>query len=114
MLFLNRLVGRGAEQRGATPTHSHSFHSGLHFLRREDMKQQIIVDGRVRAPACLVLCVSLVALACVTLRQPTAYAEQPPPPCHPNPTAAQDRLTVGTRGDVSSLPLPLKNRLIRL
>src|SRR5438445_10132040 len=42
------------------------------------------------------------------------YAEQPPPPCHPNPLAAQDRLTVANRGDVVHLPQPLKDRLIRL
>jgi len=44
----------------------------------------------------------------------TAYAEQPPPPCHPNPNAANDRETVATRGDIANLPKPLKDRLIRL
>src|SRR5579872_4274042 len=43
----------------------------------------------------------------------TAYAEQPPPPCHPNPHAAADRDTVEDRGDVEHLPQPLKDRLIR-
>ena len=43
-----------------------------------------------------------------------ANAEQPPPPCHPNPNAAADRLTVSTRGDVVNLPAPLKDRLVRL
>jgi len=43
-----------------------------------------------------------------------AYAEQPPPPCHPNPNAAADGATVATRGDVANLPQPLKDRLIRL
>ena len=43
-----------------------------------------------------------------------AYAEQPPPPCHPNPNAAADRDTVANRGDVVKLPQPLKDRLIRL
>ena len=37
-----------------------------------------------------------------------AYAEQPPPPCHPNPNAATDRLTVANRGDIVKLPDPLK------
>jgi hypothetical protein len=43
-----------------------------------------------------------------------AYAEQPPPPCHPNPNAAADRSTVAARGDVVNLPDPLKNRLVQL
>lgn len=44
----------------------------------------------------------------------TAYAEQPPPPCHPNPNAEEDRETVANRGDIVHLPQPLKDRLIRL
>ena len=43
-----------------------------------------------------------------------AYAEQPPPPCHPNPNAAADRSTVAARGDVVNLPDPLKDRLVQL
>ena len=43
-----------------------------------------------------------------------AHAEQPPPPCHPNPNAAADRLTIGGRGDITNLPAPLKDRLVRL
>jgi hypothetical protein len=41
-------------------------------------------------------------------------AEQPPPPCHPNPQAALDMMTVANRGDVSHLPAPLKTELVRL
>jgi hypothetical protein len=44
----------------------------------------------------------------------TAYAEQPPAPCHPNPNAANDRETVAKRGDIANLPKPLKDQLIRL
>jgi hypothetical protein len=44
----------------------------------------------------------------------TSYAEQPPPPCHPNPQAAQDEATVRNRGDVSQLPGPLQDRLGQL
>ena len=43
-----------------------------------------------------------------------AYAEQPPPPCHPNPNAAADRLAVANRGDVVKLPGPLQGRLVQL
>jgi hypothetical protein len=49
-------------------------------------------------------------LACLT----DAYAEQPPPPCHPNPNAAADRDAVASRGDVVRVPQALKDRLIRL
>ena len=42
------------------------------------------------------------------------YAEQPPPPCHPNPLATHDRAIVANRGDVVHLPKPLKDQLIRL
>ena len=43
-----------------------------------------------------------------------AYAEQPSAPCHPNPNAAADSLTVRTRGDIAGVPDPLKDRLVRL
>jgi hypothetical protein len=43
-----------------------------------------------------------------------AGAEQPPAPCHPNPQAAADSATVLARGDVASLPGPLKDRLAQL
>jgi hypothetical protein len=38
-------------------------------------------------------------------------AQQPKPPCHPNPQSAQDREAVLNRGDVRHLPEPLENRL---
>ena len=44
----------------------------------------------------------------------SAYAQQPPPPCHPNATAQQDMATVSDRGDIKHLPAPLKNRLVQL
>src|SRR5258707_6424909 len=43
-----------------------------------------------------------------------ARAEQPPPPCHPNPTADADEAAVRGRGDIASLPDPLKDRLAQL
>jgi hypothetical protein len=43
-----------------------------------------------------------------------AHAEQPPPPCHPNPTAVQDEATASSRGDIASLPADLKNQLVRM
>ena len=44
----------------------------------------------------------------------TARAEQPPAPCHPNPTADADETAVRSRGDVVNLPGPLQDRLAQL
>ena len=44
----------------------------------------------------------------------SALAEQPPPPCHPNPHALFDRAIVHLRGDVRNLPRRLRERLERL
>src|SRR5436190_6503921 len=41
-------------------------------------------------------------------------ADQPPPPCHPNPKANQDMAEVRNRGDVRHLPDPLEDRLVRI
>jgi hypothetical protein len=38
-----------------------------------------------------------------------ARAEQPPPPCHPNPTAAADEAAVRSRGDIANLPGDLQD-----
>jgi hypothetical protein len=50
----------------------------------------------------------------VTLAQGTGYAEQPPPPCHPNPLAGRDMGIVRNRGDIRNVPEPLKDRLVQL
>src|SRR6266481_1878809 len=41
-------------------------------------------------------------------------ADQPPPPCHPNPRADRDMEIVANRGDIRKLPAELQGRLIRL
>ncbi len=38
----------------------------------------------------------------------------PAPPCHPNPTAMLDGITIAHRGDVVDLPAPLRTRLVEL
>src|SRR2546427_9214724 len=43
-----------------------------------------------------------------------AQADQPPAPCHPNPSANLDMATVRNRGDIRSLPGPLQDRLVQL
>jgi hypothetical protein len=48
------------------------------------------------------------------LGAPSAKAEQPPPPCFPNPNAAADRAAVASRGDIVNLPKPVKDGLVRL
>src|SRR5262245_46526470 len=60
---------------------------------------------------------ALLAVPCLTLMTlffGLLHAEQPPPPCHPNPHAKQDMNKVAKRGDVRHLPLPLIHRLIRM
>src|SRR5689334_1838019 len=42
-----------------------------------------------------------------------AMAQQPSPPCHPNPKANLDMATVRTRGDIQDLPGPLQHRLVQ-
>src|SRR5947209_3939297 len=54
------------------------------------------------------------AMLLVGLADESAHAEQPPAPCHPNPTATQDESAVRNRGDVSQLPAPLQDRLGQL
>jgi hypothetical protein len=50
----------------------------------------------------------------VTTAAAPGSAEQPPPPCHPNPKAAHDMDITRNRGDVKKLPQPLKDRLVQL
>src|SRR5437870_11546293 len=47
-------------------------------------------------------------------RSRRTHADQPPPPCHPNPRAALDMETVANRDDIRKLPAPLKERLVQL
>ena len=66
-------------------------------------------------PASVARCISLLMiLSFVTAIENTAYGEQPPPPCHPNPNETQDRATVTSRDDIVNLPAPLQDRLIQL
>ena len=72
---------------------------------------------KTKSAATITLWASLVMLALlglITFSPNTTYAEQPPPPCHPNPNAAQDVATVSGRGDIVNLPAPLTERLARL
>src|SRR5260370_28097854 len=61
----------------------------------------------------LTVCLSAMLLI-VGLEAKSARAEDPPLPCHANPTAAQDEATVRNRGDVIALPAPLTDRLAQL
>jgi len=64
-------------------------------------------EGRFRR---MVLSASMIAALAWT----SAYAEQPPRPCHPNPQANADIATVENRGDIVDLPAPLKEQLARM
>jgi hypothetical protein len=55
----------------------------------------------------------ILALAVFAMAHPGA-AQQPPAPCHANPSANQDMASVGNRGDVRNLPGPLQDRLVTL
>lgn len=57
---------------------------------------------------------ALAALAPTILIASSGRAEQPPPPCHPNPNAAADREAVANRGDIVNPLQPLKERLIQM
>ena len=56
----------------------------------------------------------LALLAVLTLGANGGYAEQPPPPCHPNPNAVQDMAAVAARGDIAGLPAPLQSQIVRI
>ena len=47
---------------------------------------------------------SVLAITVSAVFVDTAGAEQPPPPCHPNPSAAADEAAVRGRGDIVNLP----------
>ncbi len=60
---------------------------------------------------CLSQACAAVAFSTALFATTAAYADQPMPPCHPNPQAAQDAVTVHHRGDVIHLPDPLRDAL---
>jgi hypothetical protein len=53
-------------------------------------------------------------LALITFTFNIGHAEQPPPPCHPNPHAQADMATVRDRGDIHHLPDLLQDRLVQM
>src|SRR6266478_3363252 len=79
-------------------------------------------EGLTKPAGAVIGWVSLLAIGLATLPAPAhaeppfrrSHAEQPPPPCHPNPRAALDMETVANRGDIRKLPAPLKERLVQL
>jgi len=60
------------------------------------------------------VCAVLAVTVPTVLGVGTARAEQPQPPCHPNPNAAADEAAVRGRGDVVNLPGELQDRLAQL
>src|SRR5712691_5338575 len=69
---------------------------------------------RTRNIAMLTSLITLATFILATLIPRVVGAQQPPPPCHPNPNAVNDMATVSNRGDISHLPPPLKNLLVNL
>jgi hypothetical protein len=68
------------------------------------------LDGARLLRRCSVLAFTVSAVLGID----NARAEQPPPPCHPNPTAAADEAAVRGRGDIAKLPEDLQDRLAQL
>lgn len=75
-----------------------------------DRLNRSICHGKMTKKFVLASALIVTQYLCAT----TLYAEQPPAPCHPNPNAAKDFAQVLNRGDITSLPMPLKNRLTQL
>src|SRR5437870_6313563 len=86
------------------------------------MTQRPSNEVMTKSAAAVIGWVSLLAMSLATLPahakdEPAprrTHAEQPPPPCHPNPRAALDMKTVANRGDIQNLPAALKDRLVQL
>jgi hypothetical protein len=74
------------------------------------MQRQRIIGARF-ATLCSVLALTVPTML---LGIHHAKAEQPPPPCHPNPTADADEAAVRGRGDIVNLPGELIDRLAQL
>ena len=74
------------------------------------MQRQTIIGARF-ATLCSVLALTVPTML---LGIHHAKAEQPPPPCHPNPTADADEAAVRGRGDIVNLPGELIDRLAQL
>ena len=73
------------------------------------MQRQAMTGARL-ARFCSIVALSVPAVLATT----GARAEQPPPPCHPNPTADADEAAVRSRGDIAKLPGELQDRLAQL
>src|SRR5437868_612037 len=79
-------------------------------------------EGLTKPAKALIGLVSLLTIVPATLPAPAhaepafrrTRADQPPPPCHPNPRAAVDMEAVANRDDVRTLPAALKERLVQL
>jgi hypothetical protein len=67
------------------------------------------LNPRPIVAACAKACVAIGISALVLVDN--AYADQPPPPCHPNPNGAADRAQLLARGDIRNLPNELKDVL---
>jgi hypothetical protein len=72
--------------------------------------QQQTMRGAGLVRLCSMLTVPILAVLGIG----NAGAEQPQPPCHPNPNAATDEAAVHARGDIAKLPGPLQDRLAQL
>src|ERR1700724_3318721 len=79
----------------------------------KEMEQKVMPRSERKRARLAGLC-SVSAVTALAIFAINARAEQPPAPCHPNPTAAADEAAVRSRGDVVNLPAPLQDRLAQL
>ena len=77
----------------------------------EKVKRLRISLGSIGAGAMLGAALGIAGLAPSMVY---AKQQQPPPPCHPNPNAEEDRETILNRGDIRHLPDALESRLADL
>jgi hypothetical protein len=77
---------------------------------QERVMQQKLMNSARFVGLCSVLALGIPAGLSIHV----ARAEQPQPPCHPNPNGAADEAAVRARGDIVKLPDPVKDRLGQL
>src|SRR5256885_6961086 len=100
MLFKNKqgMPGRGLEPPRRSEEHTSELQPPCNIVCRLLLakKETSKTHAPSPKPATLLpkLCVLLTVLGSI------AFADQPPPPCHPNPNATQGMATVANRGNI--------------
>ena len=83
--------------------------ASVYYMQERVMQQKRMNNARFIG-LCSVLALGIAGGSSIN----AARAEQPQPPCHPNPNATADESAVRARGDIVNLPDLLKDRLAQL